>query len=242
MHYITLFVLLISVNGFAQYKDYNLNTKGDTINIIDAKGYKQGKWINRIEENMGEPGFQEEGKYKNNEKEGNWNLYSLMGDPIGLEVYSYGQKNGKQQYFDIHGNLTREESWMAITPDNMYDTVSVPDWRKDATGNTNKLVVVKLEGNSLRDGSWKYYDDKGKLVRSEKYIRDRMEESTITTYDFVTGKVSGKEIVKYDIESGKPIAKSGYDKPKTPAKPKQVNDFEKTKKGKKKKYQDGSTG
>jgi hypothetical protein len=242
MQYIFLFFFFFSLSGFAQYKSFELTVKKDTINRIDNKNLKQGKWINRVEDNMGEPGFQEEGFYKDNEKEGKWNIYGLMGDPLGQEFYSFGQKNGKQQYFDIKGNLLREESWMAITPDNMYDTVSVPDWSKDPTGTQNKIVVVKLTGNELRDGSWKYFDELGKLVKSEKFIRDKLEESTTITYDYVTGKVQAKEQIKYDIETGKPVAKAGYNKPKETAKPKQVLDFEKTKKGKSKKFKDGSTG
>jgi hypothetical protein len=243
MRYILLISFLFSVKVYAQrYKDYQLTTKGDTINIIDAKSNKQGKWIIRVEENMGEPGFQEEGLYANNEKAGKWKIYSLMGDPMGEEQYKYGQKSGKQQYFDIHGNLVREEFWKAITPDQAYDTVSVPNWKIDPTGNTFKRVVVKLEGNALRDSVWKYFDDKSKLIRTEKYKSDRLAESMVITYDFVTGKVSGKDQTKYDIETGKIVGKASYDKPPTPAKPKQVTDFEKVKKGKKKKFQDGSTG
>jgi antitoxin component YwqK of YwqJK toxin-antitoxin module len=242
MRYILIIALIISTNGYAQYKSYELTTKKDTINRVDKNGYKQGKWINRMEENMGEPGFQEEGFFKDNEKEGKWNIYSLMGDPIGQEFYSYGQKSGTQDYFTIHGALIRQENWKAITPDNMYDTVSVPDWKKDPTGNINKMVVVKLEGNALRDGNWKFYDDNGRLVRSELYKYDRLIESTVITYDYVTGKVQAKEQTRYNFETGKPEAQAGYQKPKEPAKPKQVLDFEKTKKGRKKKYQDGTTG
>ena len=242
MRYIIIFSLLISINGYAQYKNYELTTKRDTINCIDKNDLKQGKWINRLEDNMGEPGYQEEGSYKDNEKIGRWNLYSLMGDPVGEETYIYGQKTGKQQYFDTKGELVREENWKAITPDNMYDTVSVPNWKKDPTGNTLKTVVVKLEGNALRHGNWKYYDDNGKLVRNDVYILDKMSESTTLSYDFVTGKVSGKQQIKYDIETGKAVAQAGYEKPKVSAKPKEVVEFEKMKKGqKKKKFQDGST-
>jgi antitoxin component YwqK of YwqJK toxin-antitoxin module len=244
MRYITLIAVFFSLNGYAQkYKDYQLTTKGDTINIIDVKGFKQGKWINRVEDNMGEPGFQEEGSFKNNEKEGPWKLYSLMGDPIGEEFYSWGQKSKKQQYFDIHGNLIREENWLAITPDNMYDTIQVPDWKKDPTGNVFRRAIVKLEGNALKDGAFKYYDDRGRLIRSDKYKYDRLIESMVITFDFVTGKIQGKEQIRFNFETGKPEAKAGYEKPKEPAKPKQVQDFEKLKKGKKtKKFQDGSTG
>jgi antitoxin component YwqK of YwqJK toxin-antitoxin module len=244
MRHILIFAMLFSINGYAQKpKSYELNTKGDTINKVDSKSFKQGKWINRVEDNMGEPGFQEEGYFKNNEKEGVWTIYGLMGDPLGKEFYKYGQKSGKQQYFDIKENLLREESWKAITPDNMYDTVSVPDWKKDPTGNMSKTVIIKLDGNALRDGTWKFYDDNGKMVRSEVYKVDRLMESTVITYDYATGKIQSKEQLKYDFNTGKPVAQAGYEKPKISTKPKIAQDFEKLKKGKKsKKYQDGSTG
>ncbi len=241
MRYILIFLLSISINGIAQLKDYSLTTKGDTINKIDKSNDKQGKWIIRVEDNMGEPGYQTEGFYKNDEKEGLWRIYSLMGDPMGEENFIGGQRNGKQQYFDVHGNLLREENWKALTPDQKFDTVIVPDWKKDPTGNSMKKVIVKLEGNAIKQGAFKYFDEMGRLVRSEKYKADKMEELTVITYDPFTNKVKSKTIDKYDIVTGKVIAKAGYDKPTVVPKPKAVQDFEKMKKGKKKKYQDGST-
>ncbi len=241
MRYILIVFLCISISGKAQWKDYTITTKGDTVNKTDKKNEKQGKWIIRVEDNMGEPGFQNEGLYKNNEKVGVWHLYSLMGDPTGEENYVGGQKDKKQQYFDLQGNLIREENWKALTPDQQFDTVIVPDWKKDPTGNTMKKVIVKLEGNAIKNGAFKYYDDNSRLVRSELYKADKLEELTNITYDPFTGKTKSKTIDKYDITTDKVIAKAGYDKPKTDAKPKIVQDFEKIKKGKKKKYQDGST-
>jgi antitoxin component YwqK of YwqJK toxin-antitoxin module len=245
MKYIFLFLTVISIKGLAQLKDYQLTTKGDTINKIDKSNRKQGKWINRVEDNMGEPGFQEEGSYFDNEKVGKWRIYSLYGDPTGEEFYKYGQKSGKQQYFDIKGNLIREEKWRAITPDMAYDTIMVPDWKKDPTGNINKRVVVKLEGNALRDSTWKYFDENGRVVRTDKYIADKLSESMVIGYDYdrETGKlITSKQLTKYDLETGKVVASASNEKPKQPNKPQQVLDFEKTKKGKKKKFQDGSTG
>jgi hypothetical protein len=237
-----IFLLLIANTANAQYKDYMLTTKGDTINRIDKNELKQGKWIVRVEDNMGEPGTQEEGSYKDGEKHGPWKIYSLYGDPLGEENWINGGKNGKQMYFDMHGNLLREENWKTRPLDQQYDTVWVPDWKKDPTGQTNKKVVVKNELNSIKNGTWKWFDEKGKLVRSEIYKADRLEESTLIDYDYVTGKIQKKEITKYDIMTGKPVAKAVTDRPKTAAKPKQVEEFENIKKGKKRKYQDGSTG
>jgi hypothetical protein len=104
-----------------------------------------------------------------------------------------------------------------------------------------KKVVVKLEGNAIKNGAFKFFDDIGRLVRSETYKSDKLEEVTVITYDPFTNKLKSKTIDKYDIVTGKVIAKAGYDKPTVVPKPKVVQDFEKMKKGKKKKYQDGST-
>jgi hypothetical protein len=244
MRCICFFLLIFSINGQAQLqlKDYQLTTKGDTINRIDVKDHKHGRWIIRVEDNMGEPGFQEEGSFIDNQKEGEWKVYSLMGDPIGEEVYKYGQKSGKQLYFDIHGNLIREEHWRAITPDNAYDTVQAPDWKKDPTGNTTKWIVVKLEGNALKHGKWSFYDEQSRLVRTDVYVLDKLSESMLITYDYKTGKLDKKEKTVYDIETGKPVASAAYQRPAVVEKPKIAQDFEKIKKGKKKKYQDGTTG
>jgi hypothetical protein len=242
--YILLFALFFSIKSFSQ--TYQLTNSNDTVNRTDKNKLKQGKWIIRVTDNMGEPGYQEEGLYKNGEKEGSWHVYNLMGDPIGDEKYKYGQKNGIQQYFDKAGSLIREESWKAFTPDDAFDTIQVPNWKKDPTGNTMKTVIVKQEVNCMKNGTFKFYDDNGRLVRSEIYKMDHIMESTNLIYDLdrETGKIkSSKEIQKYDYDTGKVVAQAGYQKPKTPpAKLKQMVDFEKTKKGKKKKYVDGSTG
>jgi hypothetical protein len=244
MRCICFFLLFFYTSGQAQpqLKDYQLTTKGDTINRIDVKDRKHGRWIIRVEDNMGEPGFQEEGSFKDDQKEGEWKIYSLMGDPVGEEVYKYGQKSGKQLYFDIHGNLMREENWRAITPDNAYDTVQAPDWKKDPTGNTFKMVVIKLEGNAVKHGKWLFYDEQSRMVRTDEYVLDKLKESTQITYNYKTGKLETKEKTLYDIETGKVVASGAYQRPAVVEKPKVVQDFEKTKKGKKKKFQDGTTG
>src|SRR5271154_2252958 len=75
--------LLISCRGFSQSGSFIIGVKGDTLNKVDSKSMKQGKWVSRLDEVRGEPGFEEEGEYKNNRKEGTWRLYSLEGDLIG---------------------------------------------------------------------------------------------------------------------------------------------------------------
>ena len=93
------FLLLISVTGFSQSKDYTISPKGDTLTRVDMKGKKQGPWSIHVPELRGERGYEEEGYFENDQKTGTWKKYSLEGVKIAEENYSWGKLNGKQQYF-----------------------------------------------------------------------------------------------------------------------------------------------
>jgi len=118
---VALSLIYVTVTG--QCTEYTLTANGDTLNCIDKKGQKQGKWVNRVEELRGEPGYEEEGVYKDNLKIGFWRVFTLQGDLIGIENYLFGQKSGLQQYFTSFGILVKEECWLAYNPEKPTDTV-----------------------------------------------------------------------------------------------------------------------
>jgi len=208
------FLLSISIPGTSQLKSFTIGPKGDTLNGIDQNGKKQGKWVNRVDEVRGEPGYEEEGEYRNNRKEGGWRVYTLSGDLAGMEFYRWGNKNGTCQYF-VNGNLVREENWRALNPDKQYDTLQVEDIDRL---NVYKTVIVKNEGVAIRDGVWKFYDSEtGRLTHTQTYT---------------LGK---KEIPKNPVAT-----ENSTDDKKTVAKPKEVLDFEKKTGKKKVKVQNGS--
>ena len=202
-------------SSFAQWKDYKLINDGkDTINRIDQKGIKHGEWVVHVESVRGEPGYEEEGVFEKNRKEGEWRVFNLVGDLIGIEHYRWGNKDGVAQYFDINGSLRMEQSWKALNPDNAYDTIMVEDVDKL---DSYREVIIKNEGASLKHGAWKYYDPaSGSVLRTENYMLGKLEGDNSSA-------------------AAEPA------EPKKVPKPKEVVEFEK-KKGKKKiKYQDGST-
>jgi hypothetical protein len=219
-----IFVLLILISGAtlnlnAQCKTYDIGVKGDTLNCTDVKGKKQGKWIERVEEVRGEPGFESEGEYYNNRKEGVWKSFNLQGDKIAEEFYKWGGKDGICKYFDaLTGLLVREENWMAIDPSVVGDTIIIDD-PNDPKGMRKIKRYIKEEGYSLKHGTWTYYSlETGRIQRLETYDRDSLlNKPAVAATD------------KKDDKKGK-------------AKPKVVENFEKAKKGKKIKYVDGSTG
>lgn len=221
MRYFLIILFFCSTQAFSQYKNYIIGVKGDTLNIVDNKGQKQGKWVVRYEQVRGEPGYEEEGVYKDNRKEDTWRRYNLMGDIIAVENFHWGNKDGVSQYYNKIGQLLREESWRAINPDKLYDTLDVED--VDNPGNF-KTIVVKNEGAGVKHGSWKYYDPySGMITKTETYTFGKLE----------TGE---KPVIAATTAADSTRAA----KPK--AKPKEVMEFEKKNAGKKKiRVRDGQT-
>lgn len=226
----TLFIFCM--NGYAQCKEFTIGVKGDTLLCKDAKGLKQGKWVNRVDEIRGEPGYEEEGEYRNDNKEGTWRVYTLQGDLLGIENYRWGHKHGKQQYFNTMGDIIREESWLANNPDNPTETVEVYD-----VNDPKKvyLVEVKMEGSTVPHGRWIFYDaSTGRVSKRENYILGKLDDGT--------GTANG--MIKKDPNSNEDDAVTEKKpEPKAKPKPKEVAEYEKKNSGKKKiKIRTGQTG
>ncbi|MDB5193465.1 MAG: hypothetical protein JWQ96_3028 [Segetibacter sp.] len=209
MKFLILPLLLISLQSFAQCKTSKINPKGEKINCIDQNDLRQGKWVIKVESLRGEPGYEEEGFYKDGKKEGTWRLYTSIGDLFAIERYRWGNKDGVSQYFSMAG-LTREESWKAVNPENPYDTIEVPD---PANPYKVQMKVVKINGTSVKHGTWKYYDvETGRINKIEKFFLDKIEDP------FKSAMAAGQGV---DTTNGKPA------KPAVKVKPPAVMEFEK---------------
>src|ERR1700753_1125993 len=174
-----ILLLLAGLQTQAQWKSYIISPKGDTLNCVDQQGRQQGRWVNHFDELRGEPGYEEQGVYKDGKKEGAWKLFSLGGDLIGMEFYKWGNKDGVCQYFGINGTLLREESWRALNPNKLYDTLQVEDVEHL---NTYRTVIVKNEGVAIKDGQWKFYDPMtGMVARTETYTSGKLENGRAKT-------------------------------------------------------------
>ena len=221
------FLMLFGTAGVsAQCKTYIIGVKGDTLNCTDMQNKKQGKWVIHVESLRGEPGYEEEGVFKDDKKEGIWRKYSLMGDILAIEQYKWGVKDGRCQYFNLEG-LIREESWKAIDPLNPYDTVKVVD-----LSNPDKysIRIMKVASSTVKQGTWTYYNpETGTITKTEEYVLDQLQQPDTKT----TTQVSGNPT---DTTTG--FKKAGL-VPKPPA----VLEYEKKNSGKKKiRVRDGSTG
>src|SRR5947209_5500319 len=199
MRYIFSFFLLLSLGAKAQLKSYIIGVKGDTLNRVDMKGLKQGPWVIRVEELRGNPGYEEEGYFVNDKREGRWVRYSLQGDKQAIENYRWGQKDGKCQYFNTAEDLIREESWLAANPKSPYDTIPVYDLN-DAT-KILRYQIVKLDEASVKHGFWRYYDPQtGRIEKTEQYVLNRIK----TKDDDVQ---ADDELAPIDPATGKAVVK-----------------------------------
>jgi hypothetical protein len=225
-------LLFISINGFGQWKSYVLGVRGDTLNRVDMKGKKQGPWVIKVPDLRGERGYEEEGYFEDDMKEGTWKKFSLEGVKIAEENYRWGKLNGRQQYFTYNGGLVREENWRAIDPANAYDTVAVYDL-KDPNVEVGR-VVVKNDGLALKHGKWTYYDPReGRIEATEQYVMGKLQTDD-------NGMIGDDDIRPLSISQSKA-------KPDTVGKkvvkPQAILDYEKKNSGKKKvKVRDGNTG
>lgn len=215
-----LFVIvqfMLTSGSFAQYKSYKLSAKGDTINAILQDGQKQGKWVVRVDEIRGEPGYEEEGVYRKGVKDGYWRRYNLQGDLIAVEHYILGGKDGLQQYFTYLGDLEHEENWKGYNPDAPYDTVAIYG---TGSGEIVDYKIVKAEPYSVKNGEWRYYDPgSGRLLRSEQWALNNL------------------------VNPNAPKVETAIsDKPKKVDKTAEMLEWEKKNKGKKRALRDGRTG
>lgn len=234
MRLLILLALFITVDSYGQWKEYIIGVRGDTLNRVDLNGKKQGPWVIHVEALRGEPGYDEQGYFVDDKKDGKWVRFSLMGDKIAEEYYRWGSLDGKSRYYTRTGGLLREESWRAIEPGRKFDTVDVTD--VNDPGKVVDRVVVKVEGQTMKHGTWTYYDPEwGSIVKTEEYWADQLKTD---------GKLPGAgddDLKPIDFTGTKPQADSATHK--SVPKPQAVLDFEKKNSKKKKiKVRDGSTG
>lgn len=148
---------------------YEVLSSGDTINRLDSKNYKVGKWIITKEAKYGEEGLMESGVYEKNNKVGIWKTYSLTGQIVSIENFKSDRRDGEAQYFD-NGFLYCTGNFLALSAKNEYDTIMV----EDPITNVTKPVRIKTDVGSVRHGFWTYYSPGSKKI--EKVLEYQADE------------------------------------------------------------------
>ena len=201
-------MLLAGFTVTAQYKEFKISVKGDTINVIDKNNLKQGKWVSVVAELRGEPGYEEEGYFKDDKKTGPWRKYNSTGDILAVENYKFGGKDGEQEYFTFLGDLIRHEEWRGFNPDAPYDTIAVYGQGNNEITN---YKIVKAEQYCVPHGEWKYYTSGQKLIKFETYDRGHLLKAvdgasianTKATKEIIDANAKPIEVLEYEKKYSK---------------------------------------
>ncbi|SHM71522.1 hypothetical protein SAMN05444266_11088 [Chitinophaga jiangningensis] len=150
------------LTGFAQER---LVYKVPKHNQKDEKGRKQGLWMEEVGELRGEPGYTWEGNYKNDRKEGVWKKTTASGHILAEETYKNNVLNGYCKYFYPDGKKSAEGQYVSTEIPGQKDTVMVIDLETQQ----EKPMEIIREGNPVRHGVWKLYDEESGQMVKEYY-------------------------------------------------------------------------
>lgn len=111
--FLTILLFAITVCSTAQQ---NWAIAGDTINMIDANGKRQGKWVILGKNNLN-AGYQpdqimSEGMYKDNRKTGVWIDYFPSGNIKNKMTYVDGRPSGSCNLYFWDGKVKEEGTWL----------------------------------------------------------------------------------------------------------------------------------
>ncbi len=159
----------VESNIMAPIVSFEVLDNGDTINQLDAKQMRHGKWLIEHAEHYGENGYFEYGSYVNNIKIGRWQNFTLDGRILSDEFYKKGNKDGEAKYYE-DGSLFCIGHFLALNSNKVFDTIEVED---PITNQFNK-ITIKTDAGSVRHGFWTYYDTQTKEIN--KIVEYQVDE------------------------------------------------------------------
>lgn len=160
MKKITLIIVFFYSVSLAQSQDFELDgPKKDTINLTDAQGKKQGKWIIRGRHKPGtcyQPEQKiEEGKYLENRKTGQWIEYYCNSNLKNKLTFVNGRPDGYAMMYHENGKISEEGNWKANRWVGNY---------KLYYDNGQVQHEFVFNQNGKRDGGQKYFYDNGQVA------------------------------------------------------------------------------
>lgn len=170
-------VFLLSY-GYAQPQSFELDPSNgkDSINIIDFKGLKQGRWIifGKTKPNSCyQPTAKvEEGKYNDNRKNGIWKEYFCNGNTKNKITFQNGRPDGYAVMYHENGKVSEEGTWKINKWIGNY---------KLYYDNGNVQQEFTFNPSGKREGPQKYYYEDGQ-VQIEGAWNNGKESGVVTEY------------------------------------------------------------
>jgi antitoxin component YwqK of YwqJK toxin-antitoxin module len=209
---------------------------GDSVNVTDAQGWKQGRWI-EVSDGENPDGCAagtkvQDGSYKDNRKVGVWRIYWCSGKIRNELIYNADRTISSKDYY-ADGKLKEEGTWNSFGWIGQYKYYHPNgklfyEWVYDQSGKrTGKQRYYHDNGNMMFEGEWnegkeagviKEYYENGSL-RSEKFYNDgKLDTTNVKLYAAKEVKVV-EEKVEIKKEEVKPIVnpeigaiKDGYNR------------------------------
>jgi len=190
--------------GYAQPQSFELDPSNgrDSINIIDFKGLKQGRWIifGKTKPNTCyQPTSKiEEGKYIDNRKNGIWKEYFCNGNAKNKITFQNGRPDGYAVMYHENGKVAEEGTWKINKWVNNY---------KLYYDNGQVQQEFTFNNSGKREGPQKYYYEDGK-VQIEGAWANGKESGVVTEYhpDGSTKKTVSYNNGEADVASIKEFA------------------------------------
>jgi hypothetical protein len=148
-----IFLIALSFFSFGQISQTIAKpVEQDTINMTDANGKKQGKWILRGTHKPGS-GYSmhqkiEEGLYKNNRKTGLWINYYPNGKIKSEINFEDGKPGGSAKTYYENGKKQEEGTWKSNRWIGSYKTYDQDGKMKEIIFDENGKAVKKWDPNS----------------------------------------------------------------------------------------------
>ncbi len=201
--FLILFFVLLSNVVFAQsFEIY----KGDTVNMVDKEGKRQGKWIFFNDEYKN--GISVIGFYKDGKKDGVWTTFYPNGNIKSIITYNNNKQDGIVKIYYEDGTLNEEGYWKVNKWIGEYKYY-YPNgklkyhWFFDTNGKrTGKQVYYYENGKKYLEGDWQ--DGKENGVLKEYYANGNLKKVS----NWASGKING-EVVEY-AENGRIKMKTYY--------------------------------
>lgn len=208
--------LLLLLPVFASSQSFELYQE-DTINRIDNTKKKQGLWVifGRMKKNSDFDDDQkaEEGKYKNNKREGLWKFYYASGSLKGKIPYESGIQKGYAVIYHENGNVLEEGAWRNNRWVGEY---------KLYHENGKVSQEFRFNNTGKREGPQKYYYEDGSLMLEGNW-KDGKENGTVVEYTeggaikakkvFTGGEIDPHKTKIYELN--KPSNENASSKPST---------------------------
>ncbi len=200
--YLILIFLVYQVSR-AQSQSYEFGaTNKDTINLIDALGKKQGKWVIKGKHKPGTcyaPDQKiEEGKYADNRKIGKWFEYYCNGNMKNQLTFQNGRPDGYAIMYHESGKISEEGNWKNnrwTGPYKLYYENGTPqhEFNFNASGKREGPQVYKyengqvaVEGNFINGkeaGVIKEYHENGDIKAEKTYNDGAVDVASIKEFE-----------------------------------------------------------